>query len=156
MRKIVISLGMLVFVMAIIIVVTFFGSLIIPSLLHRSQPLTTNTTTTCTEQFDNQCIGNWTAYFSISVNYTGAWKASYNATGTIINNFSGNYTGTGDNSTQIVVDAYGVVVIMFCATAQKMDSSNSTLSLTVNFAGTGDPSTSLPFGSVQQCVSVGI
>ena len=156
MRKIVISLGMLVFVIAITVVAAFFGSLIIPSLLHRSQPVTTNTTTTCTEQFENACIGNWTAYFSISVNYAGAWNASYNATNTGISKPSGNYTGTGDNSTQIVVDAYGVVMIMFCATAQKMDSSNSTLSLTVNFAGTGDPSTSLPFGSVQQCVSVGI
>ncbi len=44
-----------------------------------------------------------------------------------------NYTGIGDNSTQIVVDAYGVVVITFCATVQKMDSSNSTLSLIVKF-----------------------
>ena len=156
MRKIVISLSMLVLVIAITIVAAFLGALIIPSFVHRSQPVTTNTSTTCSEQFGNVCVGNWTAFFSISLNYAGAWSTSYNATNAGFGNLSGRYTGTGDNSTQIVVHAYGVTEITFCATAQKMDSSNSNLSLTVNFAGTGDPSTTLPFGSVQQCVSVGI
>ena len=118
---------------------------------------TMNTSTTCSEQFGNLCPYNWTAYFWILVNYTSEWNVSYIATSTGINNLSGNYKGTGDNSTQIVVHAHGFGVMTFCATAQKMDSSNSTLLLGIDLQNPAQAvNTSLPFGSVQKCVGEGI
>jgi hypothetical protein len=85
--------------------------------------MTTNSSITSSEQFGNVCVGNWTADFTISIDYISHWNASYLGSNTGLRNVTGSYSGVGPINTEISMDAYGVTVVTFCATARKMDSS---------------------------------
>ncbi len=88
--------------------------------------------------------------FTLSVNYTGPWKLTYQGyNGLGISNFttvSGNYGGTGFDSRNITVGGSHNGWTL-CVQALKLDASNSTMSLTISGATT----TSLQSGSISTC-----
>ena len=100
------------------------------------------------------CPGSYSYNFTISVNYTGSWKVSYsgyNDGGPPGHEVaSGSYNGTGNGSRDVTLTGSNNHFLTLCATAQKLDGSNSTLTLRV----TGSNQTSVPFGSVTYCGGV--
>ena len=90
--------------------------------------------------------------FTLSVNYTGQWEVRYQgynclgeACGTRTTN--GSYTGTGSTLASITVQgAAGQWTL--CAQAQKLDASNTILTLAI---GGARNSTALAYGSVSAC-----
>ena len=68
---------------------------------------------------------------------------------------SGDYNGIGNNSTEISLPAFGAVGPTLCVTASKMDSSNSTLVISIDSDGSGNEKF-LPSGSVQNCIGVDV
>lgn len=100
------------------------------------------------------CPGSYSYSFTISVNYTGSWKLSYsgyNDGGPPGHEVaSGSYNGTGNESRGVSLTGSNNHFLTLCATAQKLDDSNSTLTLRV----TGSNQTSAPFGTVTYCGSV--
>ncbi len=65
-------------------------------------------------------------------------------------NAKGNLTGSGPYSRPVTLSGPNTNGLYLCATAQKLDGSNSTLTLTV----TGSSETSLPYGSTSYCGGV--
>ncbi len=135
-------------VIAIIVVAAALAILIIPNFLHPTCPVGQGA-------FDT-CVGKWTASFSVLINYTGRWNASWNATylgyNDGIKNMGGNYTGVDNNSTEINLPAFGAVGPTLCVTVSKMDSSsNSVLVLSIDDDGSGNE-IFLPSGAVQNCI----
>jgi hypothetical protein len=100
------------------------------------------------QNFEGSCVGNWQAYFWITVNCTCRWNVSYTAPSDV-KNVAGNYSGMGYNSTQIFISAFGVVEVSLCANATKLDSTYTTLYF-------GNQNTSLPFHPLQVCQTMGI
>jgi len=98
------------------------------------------------------CPGNYSSAFTISVNYTGSWRLTYQgyANGGGPTNVNGNLTGSGLYSLLVTLSGPNNNGLTLCATSQKLDGSNSTLTLTV----TGSSETSLPYGSTSYCGGV--
>ena len=104
------------------------------------------------------CHANYSYTFSISINYSGYWTAYYrgfhNSEVSSINsnsNYTGGiFSGRGPDTMTVTLSGDNFHFLTLCAEAQKLDSSNSTLTLTV----TGSNSTSLPSGSVYYCGGV--
>lgn len=92
------------------------------------------------------CVAGYN--FTVTVNYTGPWRLSYQGYNVSKLTVNGTYTGTGFNSTTLLVkgSANGWKL---CAKAQKLDASNFTLGLSIG----AENSTSLPFGSTTVCES---
>jgi hypothetical protein len=90
--------------------------------------------------------------FTVSVNYTGHWEVryqGYNCLGETcgIRTTNGSYIGTGSMLASIMVQgAAGQWTL--CAQAQKLDASNTTLTLAI---GGARNSTVLAYGSVSAC-----
>lgn len=91
------------------------------------------------------CLATFNYTFTISVNYTGPWKLSYQG-----NDARGNDTGSGFFSKAVTLSGPNNNFLTLCATAQKLDASNSILILTV----TGSNETALPYGSTSYCGGV--
>jgi hypothetical protein len=95
--------------------------------------------------------------FTISVNYSGPWKLSYqgyttfgldgaNPTGANVT-----ITGSGAYSKSITLTGPHNKGLSLCADAQKSDASNATLVLTVTGPASHQNETALPQGSVLAC-----
>ena len=110
------------------------------------------------------CPGNFSYTFAISVNYTGPWRATYygyhgyHSVGAPSGSFDGggNYTGgvfagTGSGTQQVVLSGPNTYGLTLCVQAQKLDSSNATISLGIEFRSSN---TSIPFGRAQVCIGV--
>jgi hypothetical protein len=103
-------------------------------------------TTTCSGYPPGgDCVATYNYTFTVSVNYTGPWKLTYQG-----NNVSGNDTGSGFFSKDVTLSGLDTNMLTLCATAQKLDGSNNTLILTV----TGYNETSLPYGVTSYCGGV--
>ena len=91
--------------------------------------------------------------FTISVNYGGPWKLSYQGYTNVglggANPLGANVTVTGSGlySRSVALAGPHSRGLTLCADAQKLDGSNATLVLSV----TGGNETSLPYGSVSSC-----
>jgi len=100
------------------------------------------------------CSGNYSYTFTISVNYTGSWRLTYQGYDSMgesnPTNANGNLTGTGLHSQSVTLSGPNDNSLTLCATAQKLDASSSTLILTI----TGYNETSLPYGSTSYCGGV--
>lgn len=123
--------------------------------LGSAYTVTKTVTTTCSGYPPaGDCITTYSYPFTITVNYTGSWKLSYQGYNSLgesnPTNVSGSYSGTGFNSTTIVLTGLGNGGLTLCAWAQKLDASNAVLVLTV----TGHNETSLPYGVVTYCGGV--
>jgi hypothetical protein len=115
----------------------------------------TSTTSSCSGYPPGgNCPGTYNYTFTLSVNYTGPWKLSYqgynslgqsNPTGV-----SGNSTGRGFYAKSVTLSGPNTSGLTLCATAQKLDASTATLILTV----TGYNETSAPYGSTSYCGGV--
>jgi hypothetical protein len=117
---------------------------------------TTRMITNCCQPFNGACVGNWSATFSVVINYSGQWSASYSGF-TTLQTVRGNYSGGGSNSTTIILKAWGVSESNLCVTASKQDSSNATLVLSLGaLSPEWTNSTSLPYGSTRACGAVAI
>ncbi|HXW94802.1 MAG TPA: hypothetical protein VEJ19_03765 [Nitrososphaerales archaeon] len=117
--------------------------------------VTKTVTTTCSGYPPGgDCITPYSYTFALSVNYTGSWKVAYQGYNSLgrsnPTNVSGGYSGTGSNSTMITLIGLSNNGLTLCAQAQKLDSSNRTLTLTI----TGYNETSLPYGVVSYCGGV--
>jgi len=100
-------------------------------------------TTTCSGYPPaGDCVTTYSATFTISVSYSGSWKLTYKG-----NNVSGNDTGRGFFSEAVTLSDLTTNWLILCATAQKLDGSGNTLTLTV----TGHNETSLPYGVTSYC-----
>jgi hypothetical protein len=115
---------------------------------------TTRMITSCCQPFDGACVGNWSATFSVMINYSGKWSASYNGI-TSLGMARGNYSGTGSNSTTVDLKSWGVSESTLCVTASKRDSSNATLVVSLGVPGWTN-STSLSYGSATACGTIAI
>jgi len=117
--------------------------------------LTTSSSSTCSGYPPaGDCIGPFNVTFTLSVNYSGPWKLSYQGcTGIAVNcGFTGdfvigNITGTGFYSRPITLTGLSNNGLSLCAQAQKLDASSATLILKV----TGYNETSAPYGSASYC-----
>jgi hypothetical protein len=101
------------------------------------------------------CLANYSYTFTVSVNYSGPWKLTYQGYSCIACssnslNVGGNITGNGLYSKSVILTGPNNNGLTLCATAQKLDGSNLTLILTV----TGYNETSLPYGSTSYCGGV--
>ena len=117
--------------------------------------VTKTVTTTCSGYPPGgDCITPYNYTFTLSVNYTGPWKVSYQGYNSLgrsnPTNVSGNYSGAGFNSMTITLRGLSNNGLTLCAQAQKLDASNAILTLTV----TGHNETSLPYGVVSYCGGV--
>jgi hypothetical protein len=100
------------------------------------------------------CPGSYSSDFTISISYAGPWKVNY----TGYNNggppgheiASGSFSGTGNGSRSVILTGLNNHFLFLCATAQELDDSNSTLTISV----TGSNQTSVAFGSVTYCGGV--
>ena len=107
---------------------------------------TTSTSSSCTGYPPGgDCLAIYSYTFTISVNYTGPWKLTYQG-----NHVSGNDTGSGFFSKGVTLSDVNTNWLTLCATAQKLDGSNNTIILTV----TGHNETSLPYGVTSYCGGV--
>jgi hypothetical protein len=102
----------------------------------------------------NAAGGTYSYTFPLTLNYSGPWTLTYqgydsmgesNPTST-----SGNCSGTGIFGISVTVSGPTSDALTLCAQAQKLDSSNATMTLTI----TGHNETSLPNGSVSYCGGV--
>lgn len=104
------------------------------------------------------CSGNYSYTFTLSINYTGPWRATYygyrevGASGFTLNgSFIGkNFNGTGAYTTYITLSGPNNQGLELCVQAEKLDSSNKTLTIDIGYTN----STSLPFGSTYICTGV--
>ncbi|MGD0396752.1 MAG: hypothetical protein ABSB26_07610 [Nitrososphaerales archaeon] len=103
------------------------------------------------------CAVPYSYPFTLSVNYSGPWRLSYQGYlssfgpgKAIPTNVTGSYSGTGFYSKNITLSGPGNYGLELCASAQKLDGSGSSLILKI----TGRNETSLPYGSVTYCGGV--
>jgi len=116
---------------------------------------TTHTTWTCSGYPPGgNCIAPYNYTFTVSVNYTGPWRLTYNGQTDVgeanAHYIMGNLTGTGYYSVPVMLSGLNNGFLTLCAQAQKLDGSNHTLVLTV----TGSNQTSAPYGSTSYCGGV--
>ena len=102
------------------------------------------------------CHANYDYTFSVLVNYSGSWSVNYSGWHNVCDtcNFgsnksytTGTYSGTGMNTTTITLSGDDYFGLQLCATAHKLDGSNSTLTIQVG----GPTSTSSAYGSTSSC-----
>jgi hypothetical protein len=135
----------------------------LPVTTNQTPPATQSQTTSTTISSScsgyppgGDCLATYNYTFTISVNYSGSWKLNYQGYNCMVScesnplNVSGNYTGSGFYSKAVTLSGLNNNGLTLCATAQKLDGSNSTLVLTV----TGYNETSLPYGSTSYCGGV--
>lgn len=123
-----------------------------------SQPTKVATTTSCSGYPPvGNCPGDYSYPFTLSVNYSGPWRLSYQGYlssfgygKAIPTNVTGSHSGTGFYSKNITLSGPGNYGLELCASAQKLDGSGSSLILKI----TGRNETSLPYGSVTYCGGV--
>lgn len=100
------------------------------------------------------CLATYSYTFTLSVNYTGPWRVSYQGYNSLgrsnPTSVSGNLSGSGFYSRAITLSGLNNAGLTLCAQAQKLDGSDSTLVLTI----TGYNETSAPYGSVSYCGGV--
>ena len=105
------------------------------------------------------CHANYGYTFTISINYTGPWILRYygfhngEVSGPHSDSYylsSGSITGSGNYAKSVTLSGDDYYFLTLCAWAQKLDDSNSTLTLSV----TGSNSTSAPMGSAYYCGGV--
>ena len=102
------------------------------------------------------CVEPYSYSFAISVNYTGQWKLNYSGQTNVGEsnpyNVTGTHTGSGDSTFSVTLSGLNNRMLYVCATAQKLDATNSTLYLSI---GSIYPkNTSVPDGSVFVCAGV--
>jgi len=99
----------------------------------------------------NVAAPTWSINLGLTVNYTGPWTLTYQGYNSLgksnPTSTSGSCNGTGFYSLPVSVSGSTSEALTLCAQAQKLDSSNATMILTI----TGDNETSLPNGSVSYC-----
>jgi hypothetical protein len=100
------------------------------------------------------CVARYSYTFTLSVNYSGPWKLTYQGYNSLAKSnptdVGGSFNGTGTFSKSITLSGLNNQGLTLCANAQKLDASTSTLVLTI----TGQNETSLPYGSVSYCGGV--
>jgi hypothetical protein len=104
------------------------------------------------------CPNFWNQNFTISVNYTGAWIASYQ--GYLGTDSASNlaeassFYGHGVGTQTFIITGWTPSgdEITACAEAQKLDSSNSTLVLSFPLIGNAKNETSSAFGTTNFCI----
>jgi hypothetical protein len=104
------------------------------------------------------CHANYSYDFTLTVNYSGSWSVSWrgfhnseiSSPSSTENYTGGTYSGSGSNARTVALSGDNFHFLTLCATASKLDRSNSTLTLT----STGSNSTSLPYGSTYYCGGV--
>jgi len=109
------------------------------------------------------CVGNFSYTFRISVNFTGPWQAAYygyHIVGEPPTHFAGaepytkgNFVGTGLGGKNVTLSGPNTTGVTLCVVAQKLDSSSSVLTLSVE-PRVDSNSTSLPDGQTSLCVPV--
>jgi hypothetical protein len=113
----------------------------------------------CTTTTSIDTETSYSFQFPVSVNYSGNWSLAYeafhNGEDSGVNskdNYTGGvYMGDGSNSTTITLTGSNTEPLVICATASKLDSSNLTLTLDLNY---NEVTTSQPFGSTSYCTGV--
>jgi len=111
-----------------------------------SSQTTSSSTTSCSgNPPGGDCISAYSYTFTLSVNYSGPWKLTYQGYNSLgefnPTDVSGSYNGTGFFSIPMTVSGLDNNGLTLCAQAQKLDGSDATLILTV----TGYNETSLPY-----------
>jgi|SRR5271157_957307 len=100
------------------------------------------------------CLGVYNYTFTIYVNYTGSWRLTYNGTNNVgesdAYSFNKTLSGAGNFAVSVPLSGMNNQGLETCAKAQKLDSSNSTLVLTLE----ATRQTSLPYGSTSICATV--
>ena len=108
------------------------------------------------------CPGKYSYDFTIIVNYTGAWTVTYygyrnpgpsvGSSGFTPNGsyLQKNINGTGNYTTSATLSGADTQGLTLCASATKLDSSNSTLTISIGRSN----STSQPYGTTYICTGV--
>jgi hypothetical protein len=115
----------------------------------------TSTSTSCSgSPPGGNCVALYSYTFPIFVNYSGRWMVNYTgysgsgpSAPVLVN---GSYAGFGPYTKSVTLTGYNNQFLTLCATAQKLDPSNSTLVLSV----TGSNQTSAYYGQVTYCGGV--
>jgi hypothetical protein len=156
-RRNAIGSTLIIVVIVVIIVIGTIGFVVLDSpSTHPMMPTTTSTTSSSCSGYPpgGDCLATYSYTFTLSINYTGPWKLSYEGYNSLGEsnpiNVSGNDTGSGFYSKAVTLSGSNDNGLTLCATAQKLDGSDSTLILTV----TGHNQTALPYGSTSYCGGV--
>jgi hypothetical protein len=125
----------------------------LPIVTFSEQP--TSTSSSCSGYPPGgNCLATYSYTFTISVNYGGLWMLTYQGYNSLGKsnpvNINGSYSGSGFYSKNVTLSGMNNSGLTLCASAQKLDGSNSTLNLWV----TGHNETSLPYGSASFCGGV--
>ncbi|HYB04780.1 MAG TPA: hypothetical protein VED17_09975 [Nitrososphaerales archaeon] len=79
------------------------------------------------------CLANYSYDFTLSINYTGAWTATYYGSRSVSTSFisDGNYlqknlNGAGNYTTSVALSGQNTQDLTLCASVTKLDSSTST------------------------------
>ncbi len=117
---------------------------------------TMNATTSCSATGGLGCLHfidmNWT----ISVNYSGPWGVNYQgwlgdiSSGQLVT--SGSFFGDSPGARTVSITGWSDLGNSLCAQAQKLDASNSTLSVTI-LPPLVSNQTSAAYGTTQTCIS---
>jgi hypothetical protein len=106
------------------------------------------------------CHADYSYSFTVTVNYSGSWSLEYYGfhNGEVQGPNSSSYylsstsnRGQGNYEKTVALSGDNFYFLWLCAKAQKLDSSNSTLTLTIDVWSN---STSLPYGSTYRCGGV--
>jgi hypothetical protein len=108
------------------------------------------------------CPGEYSYTFNVSVSYPGQWSTEYYGYHSVGNPNGGafsssgsythvNFTATGDSLYPVTLTGPNDNGLTLCALAQKLDSSNSSLTIAIqDFSN----STNVPYGSAYACAGV--
>jgi hypothetical protein len=125
-----------------------------------SQSLLTTSNSTVASTISSSCTTticlHATASFTIYINYSGSWQVSYQGYNSQVQQYptndSGVFSGSGSTTRTETVTGNINNGLSLCATAKKQDSSNQTLSLTVDQSPSQKLSSTI--GSVTVCGGV--
>jgi hypothetical protein len=103
------------------------------------------------------CLANYSYDFTLIINYTGPWTATYYGSRSMSADFvsSGSYiqnhfNGTGNYATSVTLSGPNTQGLLLCASATKLDSSTSPLTISIGRSN----STSQPYGTTYICTGV--
>jgi len=103
------------------------------------------------------CQDTYSFPFTVSLNYSGSWQLSYygyhngaNYSSSSNSYTNGTFSGHGPTNESVTLSGRNNYGLTLCLLAQKMDSSNSTLSVIIDQFSN---ETSVPHGIVHLCVS---
>jgi len=109
------------------------------------------------------CPGNYSYSFQVSIDYSGSWSAIYcgfhsvgapqNSCVGIDNYTGGSFSGTGSSTRPITLSGPDTNGLAMCVQAEKLDTSNNTLTLSIG-ASTDNDNTSRPSGTATLCQGV--